>query len=154
MKKLNIIDLSSKNLLLGSITVGLFMLGFTICWSDSQNSEPNKPVHDILSSDYLSESVVNKLNKTKFVYEPDKYDKIDKIDKKYYNKIKKVLIKTSGIDKDPYNRKIGKDIIKLFCAIAIYHGIKINDEIDDKTFDMLYKELVNYQLDIYNKNKN
>ena len=77
------------------------------------------------------------------------YDKDIQIDKDYLKKIKKIIIKKSGLDKDPYNRTIGNDIVKLFSAIAIYRGIKINDIIDDKTFDALYLELVKYQIKMH-----
>ena len=77
------------------------------------------------------------------------YDKDIQIDKDYLKKIKKIIIKKSCLDKDPYNRTIGNDIVKLFSAIAIHHGIKINDIIDDKTFDALYLELVKYQIKMH-----
>ena len=55
---------------------------------------------------------------------------------------------------DPYDRKPGSQIIKIFSKIAKYHGIKLSDldkQLDSKTFDFLYKQLVKFQITI-NKN--
>ena len=78
-----------------------------------------------------------------------------KVEPEYLEKINTLLIKESGLDKDPYDRKPGLETIKIFSKIAKYHGIKLSDldkQLDSKTFDFLYKQLVKYQITT-NKNK-
>ena len=72
-----------------------------------------------------------------------------KVEPEYLEKISLLLIKESGLDKDPYDRKPGLETIKIFSKIAKYHGIKLSDldkQLDSKTFDFLYKELVKFQI--------
>jgi len=64
----------------------------------------------------------------------------------------KLLTKESNLENDPYNRKLSSKTVKTFSQIAKYHGIKLDtqiSQIDSKTFDFLYKELVKLQLELY-----
>ncbi len=72
-----------------------------------------------------------------------------KIESKYYDKMYKILTEESELEKDPYNRKLSSKTVKIFCQIAKYHGVKLDTQIDSKTFDFLYKELVKLQLELY-----
>ena len=79
-----------------------------------------------------------------------------KVEPEYLGKISQLLIKESGLDKDPYDRKPGLETIKIFSKIAKYHGIKLsylNKELDSKTFDFLYKQLVKFQIITYTNNQ-
>ncbi len=75
-----------------------------------------------------------------------------KIEPEYYKKIYDIVIKESELDKDKYNRKPSKKVVKLLCKIAKKSGIKITDPIDKKTFDELYIKLVEYQYLVAKKN--
>ncbi len=140
MNKKYILDISTS--LLSGITIGAILYGLTYSVFDKNNT--NNIKHNILSSDYIDKSLAIDQYKNDFVYNPN-----IKINKNLKKKIKKILEKTAGLDKDPYGRKIGKDNIKLFCSIAIHHGIKQDDIIDDDTFDKLYIDLVKYQIKKY-----
>ncbi len=72
-----------------------------------------------------------------------------KIEPKYYDKMYKILTEESELENDPYNRKLNSNTVKIFCQIAKYHGVKLDTQIDSKTFDFLYKELVKLQLELY-----
>jgi hypothetical protein len=69
-----------------------------------------------------------------------------KITKKIYNKIYKTIYFESNLDKDPYNRKLDKKVVKKFCEIAITLNIKDDTEITSKLFDEIYKKYLEYQL--------
>jgi hypothetical protein len=61
---------------------------------------------------------------------------------KYRDKIKSLIIEKGDLDKDPHNRTIDDDVIDAFIIIANNHNIKLEDDINDKTFDLLYKTYV------------
>ena len=61
---------------------------------------------------------------------------------KYRDKIKSLIIEKGDLDKDPHNRTIDDDVIDAFILIAKDNNIKLEDYIDDKTFDLLYKTYV------------
>jgi hypothetical protein len=72
-----------------------------------------------------------------------------KIESKYYDKMHRLLTLESNLENDPYNRKLSSKTVKNFSQIAKYHGIVLDTQIDSKTFDFLYKELVKLQLELY-----
>jgi hypothetical protein len=91
------------NIVIGTIISGICVIGLSLTFTNIVNViEPN-PKHNILSSDYISKDIAEELEKSNFVYDPD-----ISIDKEYLKKIKKIIVKTSEIDKDPYKRKISK----------------------------------------------
>ena len=61
---------------------------------------------------------------------------------KYRDKIRNLIIDKGDLDKDPHNRTIDDDVIDAFIIIAQNNNIKLEDHIDDKTFDLLYKTYV------------
>lgn len=61
---------------------------------------------------------------------------------KYRDKIRNLIIDKGDLDKDPHNRTIDDDVIDSFIIIAQNNNIKLEDHIDDKTFDLLYKTYV------------
>ncbi len=61
---------------------------------------------------------------------------------KYRDKIKSLIIEKGDLDKDPHNRTIDDDVIDAFVVIAQNNNIKLEDDIDNKTFDLLYKTYV------------
>ena len=75
------------------------------------------------------------------------------IESEYYNKFYQILYKESGLDKDQYSRDLSSSTVKIFCKIAKSHGIKFEDHVDSKTFDKLYGELVEYQINKAKLNK-
>ena len=68
--------------------------------------------------------------------------KNEKNQKKYRDKIKSLIIEKGDLDKDPHNRTIDDDVIDAFILIAKDNNIKLEDYIDDDTFDLLYKTYV------------
>lgn len=115
----------------------------------------------LLSGSNLTNTLTNTLSdtdlQTNIFVNKSIYKKILKIkvEPEYLEQINLLIIKESGLDKDPYDRKPGLETIKIFSKIAKYHGIKLSDlvkQLDSKTFDFLYKQLVNFQI-ITNKNK-
>ena len=72
-----------------------------------------------------------------------------KIESEYYDLMYKLLTKESNLENDPYNRKLSSKTVKTFSQIAKYYGIKLDTNIDSKTFDFLYKELVKLQIELY-----
>jgi hypothetical protein len=76
-------------------------------------------------------------------------NKANKNKKKMYKQMYKIIETKSGIDKDPYNRKIDYKVVKKFCSIA--DKININLEtISDKEFDLIYKNYCEYLIEKYN----
>jgi hypothetical protein len=61
---------------------------------------------------------------------------------KYRDKIRNLIIEKGDLDKDPHNRTIDDDVIDAFIVIAQNNNIKLEDHIDDKKFDLLYKTYV------------
>ena len=61
---------------------------------------------------------------------------------KYRDKIKSLIIEKGDLDKDPHNRSIDDDVIDAFILIAKDNNIKLEDHVDDNTFDLLYKTYV------------
>ena len=72
---------------------------------------------------------------------------------KYREKIRTLIIDKGKLDKDPHNRSIEEDVIDAFVAIAQNNNIKLEDFIDDKTFDLLYKTYVENLILEYSKKK-
>ena len=64
----------------------------------------------------------------------------------YYQKIYNVIYEKSGLDKDPYMRKLSKKVVIKFCEIAQKLGIKLNDIISETQFDNIYKKYVEHQI--------
>ena len=61
---------------------------------------------------------------------------------KYRDKIRNLIIDQGSLDKDPHNRTIDDDVVDAFVVIAKDNNIELEDYIDDKTFDLLYKTYV------------
>ena len=72
---------------------------------------------------------------------------------KYREKIRTLIIDKGKLDKDPHNRSIEDDVIDAFILIAQNNNIKLEDFIDDKTFDLLYKTYVENLILEYSKKK-
>ncbi len=72
---------------------------------------------------------------------------------KYRDKIRTLIIDKGKLDKDPHNRSIEDDVIDAFVLIAQNNNIKLEDFIDDKTFDLLYKTYVENLILEYSKKK-
>jgi len=72
---------------------------------------------------------------------------------KYREKIRTLIIDKGKLDKDPHNRSIEDDVIDAFVLIAQNNNIKLEDFIDDKTFDLLYKTYVENLILEYSKKK-
>ncbi len=87
------------------------------------------------------------------IYNLSKNKKQQSIEPEYYNKFYQILYKESGLDKDPHSRDLSSSTVKIFCKIAKSHGIKLEDPINSKTFDKLYGELVEYQINKAKINK-
>jgi hypothetical protein len=75
-----------------------------------------------------------------------------KIEPEYYKKFYNILFIESNLESDPYNRKLKKSTVKIFCKIAKLNGIKLDDKVDIKTFNLLYKKLIDYQYYYAKKN--
>ena len=129
-----------------STNTGLIFGGFIsiigiILLSTSNNTLPNTII-DSQTNIFENKKCLKKLLKIK-------------VDPEYLEQINLLIIKESGLDKDPYDRKPGLETVKIFSKIAKYHGIKLSDlekQLDSKTFDFLYKQLVKFQITT-NKNK-
>ncbi len=63
---------------------------------------------------------------------------------KYREKIRTLIIDKGKLDKDPHNRSIDDDVIDAFVLIAQKNNIKLEDFIDDQTFDLIYKTYVDH----------
>jgi hypothetical protein len=129
---------SSNNLLFFGITgiIGIVgLVGLLLFTSVNTN---NTIIEDEEPNIYQDKQIYNLILKTKI--EPD-----------YYDKMYRLLTLESNLENDPYNRKLSSKTVKTFSQIAKYHGIKLDTNIDSKTFDFLYKELVKFQLEIYIK---
>jgi hypothetical protein len=124
---------SSNNLIIFGITGIIGIVGLLLFTSTNTN---NTIIEDEESNIYQDKQIYNLILKTKI--EPD-----------YYDKIYKILTIESELEKDPYNRKLSSKTVKTFSQIAKYHGVKLDTQIDSKTFDFLYKELVKFQLELY-----
>ena len=127
--------MNNKSINTGIILGGIISLVSIIFISSSSNN--------LLNTDFDSQT---NIFENKPIYK--KILKI-KVEPEYLEKISLLLIKESGLDKDPYDRKPGLETIKIFSKIAKYHGIKLSDldkQLDSKTFDFLYKELVKFQI--------
>ena len=129
----------------GLILSGIISLvGIIFLLSTSNNTLPN--------TDTIIDSQTN-IFENKQIYK--KILKI-KVEPEYLEQINLLIIKESGLDKDPYDRKPGLETIKIFSKIAKYHGIKLSDldkQLDSKTFDFLYKQLVKFQIITYTNNQ-
>lgn len=75
-----------------------------------------------------------------------------KVDKSYYKKFYNIIYEEAGLKDDPYGRELEKSIVKIFCKIAKFDGIGLDDCIDKVKFDLLYKKLLEYQF--YDAKKN
>jgi len=124
---------SSNNLIIFGITGIIGIVGLLLLTSTNTN---NTIIEDEEPNIYQDKQIYNLILKTKI--EPD-----------YYDKIYKILTIESELEKDPYNRKLSSKTVKTFSKIAKYHGVKLDTQIDSKTFDFLYKELVKFQLELY-----
>ncbi len=124
---------SSNNLIIFGITGIIGIVGLLLFTSTNTN---NTIIEDEESNIYQDKQIYNLILKIKI--EPD-----------YYDKIYKILTIESELEKDPYNRKLSSKTVKTFSQIAKYHGVKLDTQIDSKTFDFLYKELVKFQLELY-----
>ncbi len=124
---------SSNNLIIFGITGIIGIVGLLLFTSTNTN---NTIIEDEESNIYQDKQIYNLILKTKI--EPD-----------YYDKIYKILTIESELENDPYNRKLCSKTVKLFSQIAKYHAVKLDTQIDSKTFDFLYKELVKLQLELY-----
>ncbi len=124
---------SSNNLIIFGITGIIGIVGLLLLTSTNTN---NTIIEDEESNIYQDKQIYNLILKIKI--EPD-----------YYDKIYKILTIESELEKDPYNRKLSSKTVKTFSQIAKYHGVKLDTQIDSKTFDFLYKELVKFQLELY-----
>ncbi len=60
-----------------------------------------------------------------------------------YNKMYKIIELASGLDKDPYDRKISPKVVRKFCKIAKKYTINLNTITDDE-FDFIYKKYTEY----------
>ena len=74
------------------------------------------------------------------------------IEPEYYQKFYDILYVESKLKSDIYNRKFNKSTVKIFCKIAKINGIKLDDKVDIKTFNLLYKKLIQYQYYYAKKN--
>ena len=68
-------------------------------------------------------------------------------DKKYYKKIYKIIWKKGKLSDDPFKRVLDKKLVKNFCIIAQKLGIRLYDDIDDDTFDIIYRTFVDNQVE-------
>jgi hypothetical protein len=82
------------------------------------------------------------------IYKNEKNEK-----NKYRDKIKSLIIEKGDLDKDPHNRSIDDDVINEFILIAKDNKIKLEDHVDDNTFDLLYKTYVEKLLHKHSKIK-
>ena len=53
--------------------------------------------------------------------------------------MKNIIEDKADLKNDAYNRRIEDDVVWKFVKIAKTLNIKLNDEIDDNTFDKIYK---------------
>ena len=65
-----------------------------------------------------------------------------------YKKMYKIIELASGIDKDPYNRKISPKVVLKFCQIAKSKSINL-DTMTDEEFDLIYEIYTNYLIHKY-----
>ncbi len=77
--------------------------------------------------------------------------KNEKYQKKYREKIKNLIIEKGDLDKDPHNRSIDDKVVDAFIKIAYDNNIKLEDDIDDNTFDLLYKTYVDKLINKHTK---
>jgi hypothetical protein len=80
------------------------------------------------------------------IYKKEKNNK-----RNYKEKIKYLLIEKGDLNKDPHKRNIDDNVINEFVNIANDLNIKLNDFIDDKTFDSLYKKYIEKIINNYSK---
>ncbi len=100
----------------------------------------------------ISLAVITTVSIYNLVKSKSKNNSKEKIESEYYDKFYKILFRESGLDKDPYKRKLSSQTVKTFCSIAKNHGIKLEDDIDSKTFDHLYSKLVEQQISVAKSN--
>jgi hypothetical protein len=85
-----------------------------------------------------------------------KYKEIKTHTDKYrceYKKMYRIIELASGLDSDPYNRKISPKVVKKFCKIAHEYSIDL-DNITDGQFDFIYKTYSEYLIDKFEKKIN
>ncbi len=127
---------SSNNLLIFAITGIIGIASLVLLTTNTKNSTSIEKISNDETNIYQDKQIYSMILETKI--EPD-----------YYNKIYRLLTQESNLENDPYNRKLSSKTVKTFSKIAKYHGIKLDTQIDSKTFDFLYKELVKLQLELY-----
>lgn len=67
------------------------------------------------------------------------YQNYKDIQNKYFFKMKTIIEDKADIKNDIYNRSIEDNVVWKFVSIAKKLNIKLNDHIDDDTFDVIYK---------------
>lgn len=97
--------------------------------------------YDIFSSGHKIEDI-----KTK---DEGEYILITNTDDEYL-KMYNIIEKASGLDKDPYGRKISPRVVKKFCRIAKNKSINL-DNITEEQFDTIYRTYTEYLIDKYEK---
>lgn len=100
--------------------------------------------YDIFSSSYKSNDIVDIKIKNK-----DKYILITNSDDEY-RQMYNIIEKASGLDKDPYGRKISPRVVKKFCHIARNKSIDLNN-ITEEEFDIIYRTYSEYLIEKYEK---
>jgi hypothetical protein len=78
--------------------------------------------------------------------------KNEKYQKKYREKIKNLIIEKGDLNKDPHNRTIDDKVVDAFISIAHDNHIKLEDDIDDNKFDLLYKTYIDNIILKHSKN--
>jgi hypothetical protein len=67
-----------------------------------------------------------------------------------YCQMYNIIEKASGLDKDPYGRKISPHVVKKFCHIARNRAIDLNN-MTEKQFDTIYRTYTEYLIEKYKK---
>ena len=131
---------SSTNLLFLGITGFIGIVSLLLLTTNTTNTtntiNTNTHIHNEEPNIYQDKQIYNLVLKIKIEFD-------------YYEKMHRLLTLESNLENDPYNRKLSSKTVKTFSQIAKYHGIKLDTQIDSKTFDFLYKELVKLQLELY-----
>ena len=66
-----------------------------------------------------------------------------KLDKKYIKKIHDWIFLNFELEKDMYNRQLGKRDVKRFAKLSFALGIKLDDNLDDEVFMKVYQKYCN-----------
>ena len=77
-----------------------------------------------------------------------KYNEINNLNKENYKKMYSIIYEKSNLKNDLNNRKISKKVVIKFIEICNENNILI-DNINDETFDFIYKKYVDYQIHKY-----